>query len=397
MDGCSMIRLIVVICILLSFSVSYADDFEDFKSQNQGAFEASKQEFTGYKKDINKSFEMYKNILDEEFSAYKSEISKKWDDTEVSTNTKWVEYLNNYKIRKIVDFDKQEIRIDVIGGSKEGLKPVLNDLLKEDKGDAFRRDPVAFNTEKRLREQVPDALTDKIHDESIVSSLYSDNKLTNDDISALSDKILKQSVTGQGTSIKTGKPYVTMTVKLPQDSYQKSAKKITKYVDEYSDEYKLDPALIMSVIYNESRFNPLAKSYVPAYGLMQIVPKSAGVDAISFIEGKKRILAPSYLYNAGNNVKIGSAYLHIVYYRYFKGIKNLESRLYCSIAAYNTGAGNVAYAFNKNNGGRYSISKALPVINSMSPDDVYRHLRDNLRFAEARKYIVNVYNKMKDY
>lgn len=392
-----MIRLIVVICILLSFSVSYADDFEDFKSQNQGAFEASKQEFTGYKKDINKSFEMYKNILDEEFSAYKSEISKKWDDTEVSTNTKWVEYLNNYKIRKIVDFDKQEIRIDVIGGSKEGLKPVLNDLLKEDKGDAFRRDPVAFNTEKRLREQVPDALTDKIHDESIVSSLYSDNKLTNDDISALSDKILKQSVTGQGTSIKTGKPYVTMTVKLPQDSYQKSAKKITKYVDEYSDEYKLDPALIMSVIYNESRFNPLAKSYVPAYGLMQIVPKSAGVDAISFIEGKKRILAPSYLYNAGNNVKIGSAYLHIVYYRYFKGIKNLESRLYCSIAAYNTGAGNVAYAFNKNNGGRYSISKALPVINSMSPDDVYRHLRDNLRFAEARKYIVNVYNKMKDY
>ncbi len=59
------------------------------------------------------------------------------------------------------------------------------------------------------------------------------------------------------------------------------------FVEGYAGEFKLDPALVMSVIYNESRFNPLAKSYVPAYGLMQIVPKSAGVDAIQFLEGKK--------------------------------------------------------------------------------------------------------------
>lgn len=78
-------------------------------------------------------------------------------------------------------------------------------------------------------------------------------------------------------------------------------------------------------------------------------------------------------------------------------MKNSTSRLYCSIAGYNTGAGNVAYAFNKSGGKRYSVQNALPVINSMTPQQVYDHLKKNLRFDEAKKYIVNVSTKMKDY
>ncbi len=128
--------------------MAHSESFEDFKAQNEKSFEGSKQEFTDYKKDINEAFEVYQKIQNEEFLAYKAEIEKKWDDTEVSTDTKWVEYLNNYRVRKIVDFDKQEIRIDIIGGTKDDVKPVLKDLFQEDRGDAFRRDPVAFNTEK---------------------------------------------------------------------------------------------------------------------------------------------------------------------------------------------------------------------------------------------------------
>jgi len=335
--------------------------------------------------------------MEEEFEAYKAEIGKKWDTTEVSSNTVWVEYLNNYNIRKSVDFDKQEIRIDVINGGEANLAPVLEDLLKEDRADAFRRDPVAFNTEKKLRKQIPDIKTGKVCDEKVIQGMFSENSLTDKDVEDLADKLIKTGDVKIDKSIKTDTPVVSLTVKLPQDSYKKAADSIKGTVVRYANEFKLDPALIMSVIYNESRFNPLAKSYVPAYGLMQIVPKSAGIDAINFLEGKKKILAPSYLYNAYNNVKIGSAYLHILYYRYFKGVSDPVSRLYCSIAAYNTGAGNVAYAFNKNNGGRYSVNKALPVINNMTPDQVYNHLRKNLRYDEAKRYIVKVSSKMKDY
>ena len=393
-----IIRLLVVLALLFGFAPVYAaDSFEDFKKQSIDGFKNSKGEFKEYKSDIDEAFAKYKKILDSEFSAYKSSIAGKWDDVEVSTNTKWVEYLNDYRIRKVVDYDKQEIRIDVIGGSGADLKPVLKDLLTEDNADAFRRDPVAFNTEKQLKIFTNDVLSDKVDDEQVLAGIFSKDKLTDREADKLAGELLKGVKVNSNFSDKAGKPVASATIKLPKDTYISKAKKITPFVKSYSERFKLDPAVVMSVIYNESRFNPLAKSYVPAYGLMQIVPKSAGVDAIQFLEGKKKILAPSYLYNSENNVKIGTAYFHILYYRYFKSIKNPKSRLYCSIAAYNTGAGNVAYAFNKNNGGRYSVSKAAPVINSMSPQRVYEYLKNNLRYAEARRYIVKVTGKIKDY
>ena len=390
-------KKILVLIFCLTALTAFADNFDDFKKESLGGFESSKSEFDAYKDDTEKAFEQYKNIMEKEFVAYKGEILKNWDDADVSTNTKWVEYLNNYKVKKTVDFENKEIKIDIIGGSAEDIKPVLKDLLGEDSANAFRRDPVSFNTEKKLREQVPDVVTDKVSDEPVVSSLFSDKKLTDKEIDSLAEKLIEQGTTSKKIVAKTGEPYTSLTVQLPNDTYKKAASKVTPHVSKYAKEFKMDPALVMAVIYTESRFNPLAKSYVPAYGLMQIVPKSAGLDAIQFLEGKKRILAPSYLYNAENNVKIGAAYLHILYYRYFKGVTDPQSRLYCAIAAYNTGAGNVAYAFNKNNGGRYNISKALPVINSMGPSQVYNHLRVNLRFEEARHYIVNVSKKIKDY
>lgn len=390
--------LLLMLSMLISFSAFAADSFEDFKSESVGDFEKSKSEFDTFKDETMTEFETYKKIIDEEFSAYKKEIAKYWSTIEVSTNTKWVEYLNDYQVRKIVDFENKTIKIDIIGGSPSDIKPVLKDLLKEDKGNAFRRDPVAFNTENKLRKELPDLKTDKITDEPVISGLFSDkDKLTDKEVNDLADKLIDDAQKSTGINDKTGKHVATAVINLPADTYQNAARKVKPHVVQYSEKFRLDPSLVMSVIYNESRFNPLAKSYVPAYGLMQIVPKSAGIDAIQFLEGKKRVLAPSYLYNSENNVKIGTAYLHILYYRYFKSVKNEESRLYCSIAAYNTGAGNVAYAFNKNNGGRYSINSAVPVINSMSPKQVYEHLRFNLRYEEARKYIVNVSNKMKDY
>ncbi len=144
--------------------------------------------------------------------------------------------------------------------------------------------------------------------------------------------------------------------------------------------------MIFALIEAESAFNPLAKSHIPAYGLMQIVPQSAGQDASALIHGKATLLSPSYLYNSKKNIEMGVAYIYILYYRYLKSIDDPVSRLYCTIAAYNTGAGNVAKAFTS---GR-NIKKAAKTINQMSSDDVYHHLIKHLPYAETRNYLKKV-------
>ena len=60
------------------------------------------------------------------------------------------------------------------------------------------------------------------------------------------------------------------------------------------------------------------------------------------------------------------------------------------MAAYNTGAGNVAWAFTK----KMNISKAAKKINSMKAKEVYNHLKAKLKYKEARNYLEKVNTRM---
>ena len=146
-------------------------------------------------------------------------------------------------------------------------------------------------------------------------------------------------------------------------------------------------------MHSESNFNPRARSYIPAFGLMQLVPKTAGIDSYRYLYKKKRLVSSSYLYDSTNNITLGTAYLHILYYSYLRKIKNPQSRLYCTIAAYNTGAGNIAYAFTR----KYNMSKAAPLINRLTPDEVYAKLLKDLRWDEPKHYLKKVSKRMLAY
>jgi membrane-bound lytic murein transglycosylase C len=130
----------------------------------------------------------------------------------------------------------------------------------------------------------------------------------------------------------------------------------------------------------------MARSHVPAYGLMQIVPHSAGRDASELLFGREVLLSPSYLYGEGNNINVGTAYLYLLYNRYLAEIRDPVSRMYCSIAAYNTGPGNVARAFADTT----KVSNAAGIINRMTPQQVYTHLVSRLPYQETRDYLQKV-------
>jgi peptidoglycan lytic transglycosylase F len=95
-----------------------------------------------------------------------------------------------------------------------------------------------------------------------------------------------------------------------------------------SKNYSLDWRLITSQIYQESKFNPKAKSFAGAQGLMQVMPRTAkefGYDD---------------LYEPDRGIAAGLAYMDWLHDR-FPGSMALDERLYFVLAAYNAGAGHV--------------------------------------------------------
>jgi soluble lytic murein transglycosylase-like protein len=194
-------------------------------------------------------------------------------------------------------------------------------------------------------------------------------------------------VTGSEKQVRTA---IAVEFPLAKNHVQVRAERYRSYVTDQARRYGVDPALIMAVIHTESCFNPRARSGAPAFGLMQLVPSSGARDAYQFVHKEDRLLDAAYLYDPAQNIELGAAFLHILDGRYLKAIADPASRTYCAIAAYNTGAGNVARAF----GAGTSVVRAAPIINRMKPDSVYATLRRDLPHQETRDYVQRVSDRI---
>ena len=179
---------------------------------------------------------------------------------------------------------------------------------------------------------------------------------------------------------------------LVSDNLSKSAALYKDYVAEYSNSFSIEEPLIFAVIEQESSFNPEAKSWVPAYGLMQLVPKSGGFDAYRYVYKREWVPTMSYLYVPNQNIELGTAYLRILMNQ-FKNVTDPDCRRLCVIASYNTGAGNVCRAFT----GKTNVKAAVELINKMSYDELFRHLTNKLSTEEARKYVSGVSKRREKY
>jgi LysM repeat protein len=186
---------------------------------------------------------------------------------------------------------------------------------------------------------------------------------------------------------------VTVTFKLVKNHLEVRARKFQPLVLAHAEKHNLDPALIMAMIHTESMFNPRARSSTPAYGLMQLVPHTGGREAYRKIYGQKQKLTSQYLYDPENNIELGTAYFSILKNRYMRSILDPTSRRYCAVAAYNAGASNVGWAFIS----KKSINQATPVINRLSPQEVYARLVDALPMKESRAYVRKVLNRVRLY
>ena len=363
--------------------------------------------FEEYKKQQNAQYNQYVESVTLELEEYmleeqrgieklRKEIEDYWgaNGFKVSSKKDWVEYSEDKKTRTDVDFEEGLAKVEILLDPEEAKNP---DKVKEKLKTAIEGLVVSkgktkdYETEsekpKELLEtpvldgQLKTANGDEVNDDN--AGEYANEVLSTDNIKT---EKLKGS---------DGKTRIKIYVSLPlaPDHIKIRSTRFQDFIKKYSNQFGLPPELVYAVIHTESYFNPKARSHVPAFGLMQIVPKYAGRDAYQYLYDQDIMLNSNYLYEPKQNIELGTAYLRLLMSREFKKVKDEKCKILCCIAAYNTGAGNVSRAFT----GNTNIYKAVKKINKLNFRELFDILHKDLPYQETRDYIVRVSERMEKY
>ncbi|WP_084067798.1 membrane-bound lytic murein transglycosylase MltF [Desulfocicer vacuolatum] len=104
--------------------------------------------------------------------------------------------------------------------------------------------------------------------------------------------------------------------------------KYRKYIIQESFKYGFDWRIVAALVYQESHFDPLARSFTGVRGLMQVTASTA------------REMGISNRLNPVQSLRAGIKYLHVMYQK-FDDIEDPDEKLLFAIGSYNVGYGHV--------------------------------------------------------
>ena len=334
-----------------------------------------------------------KNEFNRLMGNVQKESGAKWGKRESGTlpsRTRYVKYTENYKNRVVVDYDAGSILIEHLDEDKAKDKlrnaAVVALLTPDDPGavDLFSDKEITLTGKPYLQEMVVDQSGTILKSRQDVER-YADYLVAN--------QMKRRSIDANGVS----KNVLYVQMSMVNAHLDKRAVQYAATVRKNSANTTVSRSLIFAIIKIESSFNPYAVSSAPAYGMMQLVPTSGGREAYRKAKGEDVSPSKEYLFDAENNIELGSTYLGVLLNDSpLRQIQNPVSREYCAIAAYNTGPSNVFRAFSTLTG-KARQPDALDKINSMQPNEVFEALRTKLPYEETRGYIVKAVEAKKKY
>lgn len=430
----------------------FAEMDAEFAEYKKAGSKTEMNEFQKWKKSYLAEFADFRKAHFKKVDKRRDKLIGQWGDSEVSTKAQFVDYSKDENTKTVLDFEKGEIRVSVIHDENQKIDSAvvakaLNNLSAQSKTqkDDVLQSLIGSKVDGNAIKKLVDHAVKKIVSTAVA---INENAVVQKQIKLIREqgraqksnlgRVFDQMVT-QGSS-QPSEVTVTKNIKEQQKQIDKetlqriakykaqskmldkskakrrqlSNKKITTFtmplankkdlikakpfiaeVKSQSSRWDLEPSLMLAIMHTESYFNPKAQSHIPAYGLMQIVPRSAGVDVNRFLFKKDKPMKKSYLIKPNENIEAGVAYMNILNTRYLKKITDPLSRMYCMIAAYNTGAGNVAKTFNIDNS--RNINRAAKIINAMTPAQVYKQLVNHLPYEETQHYMERVVKRKKIY
>ncbi|WP_319535015.1 transglycosylase SLT domain-containing protein [uncultured Vibrio sp.] len=418
--------------VLLNLAVtmpSYANDpFAELDQEIEQLTVDDTAEFEQWYAAHLKEFNQWQQAYLADWDSKQKASIQKWSDSKISSPEVIVVYDKKHDARTVVDLEKGEVTVSYLPKNEDETKKnqeaeIVNTVIENNAHlweqigvpqPSEAKPNTVVVEEAKVQKETFEQVKRKIEEQTERqmsqldmfvaqgSSVLSEQK-TEQLVSQQKEEMnkqkekrivkVKQALVQQEEKLKKApRKVVAYTVKIPKSSLSERANKYLPAIKKEAGKRQLSPALVLAIMHEESHFNPKAKSHVPAYGLMQIVPTTAGHDVNKLYRGKDKPMRENDLYDPAVNIETGSAYLKILQSRYLKGIKDPQSATYSIIAAYNTGSGNVAKAF-----GERRVSRAIKKINSMSSDEVYQRLIKNLPYEETRNYLKKVNDRMQTY
>ena len=393
------------------------DPFAALDAQLEGQFQDLDQQ-------LEAEYQAIDAAIEAAFQRLKAEAEAVWgqDDAALPTQSVWVDYSDDMQSRRQFDFEEGVLKIEqivddvttqaelvdsLVASVAEAESDTEADLSEKDAVLNYAKETLAAqdialteapaasnapvleglmaleNTEvaASIKTQLSSAL-----EAPVAANVGSGDSAANAPDQGAEAEPSSSEITVSSAILSSGAKKVTVTIPFAVDYLSESAQRYQNQVIEEANRRGLPPSLVYAIMETESHFNPRARSHIPAFGLMQLVPSSGGLDAYHYVYGEKLVLGPEYYFNPGQNVELGTAYLDLLLTRYLRAVENEESRTLCAIAAYNTGAGNVARSFS----GGTSVRGAAPLINALEPEAVYEHLIANLPYEETRNYVKKV-------
>jgi|TARA_B100001750_G_scaffold37410_1_gene26889 membrane-bound lytic murein transglycosylase C len=367
--------------------------------------------------------------LREKREKFKKAVEKKWDTYEESTSKSYVSYSKDLSSRTIVDFEKGEVTIELIVDEEDpkndsydsnsdldlrlfttklklsskflSINPRLLNVLmmivfQEDE-DSNNDDNVNSSFTKRLSKLLKEKGDDgePILKDQLVDASGKAVETVGNTLGIAKDLISDKTKKVRMHFAKDGKKRTIISIKIPlsDNHMEKRRERYKELIEIEARRFNIPTEIALAIAETESAFNPKAKSHVPAYGLMQLVPKTGARDAYQWIYKKDKFISGRYLYKPRNNVELGCAYLSMIRHHYFSAIRDDELAYICAIPAYNTGVGNVSKALiNKTN-----IREASKKANKMNKDELYDKLYSDLSSKEAKNYLKKVWTRKENY
>lgn len=334
---------------------------------------------------------------------------KHWPDAEVTGRNRLVFYNQDYSQKQAIDFQANEIQVTMptlkqgdipnYKQMEEMLRNTLQDILSKNLKTAIANDPITQHLEEFAGIRYANDLGTTGND-LILGELFRNERPSIQAIQTLTSKLIKKAyirypvvASLENTLALASNNRTTYIVPLPEYRIRIKAKRYKAYVDEAANQFDLPSSLIFAIIHAESHFNPVARSQGPAFGLMQVIPHTSDESRSMPLLNHEDLESFSYLYHPKQNIQAGTAYLHTLYAQNLSDIQDPKIRMYCTIAAYNSGLDNIFRTLADTE----DAYDAIALINQLSKKEVLRKLMQQTPTLESREYLNKVLSLQKTY